>query len=283
MQKHLAASQTLGLVVASCLLIIPMISLAQTVSLKSDKTKYNLGDSFLVTASLDAAGNDINSLGGTIMIPSDRFEVSQIETGGSFMSLWVQRPELAANGIAGTTGTSSSQYRIDFSGGLPGGYSGSSGTIFTFVLKVKKAGSDEVDLDGLKAYLNDGKGTAVTSIKLIPLKIIVTNDASLPQLTYTAKIDTTPPEPFSISLSKNRSVAGNKYFVSFFAVDKGTGIAKYQVEEDPWILSWFGYKKVWDDSESPQILYYQKWISTIKVRALDTAGNVKEEKVTKFF
>ena len=270
-------------VVILCLVSLPLLVSAQTVSLKSDRTKYNIGDSFLVTVNLDAAGNSINSIGGTVLVPKDQFEVSQIETGNSFISLWVERPEFLPNNAASTTKAGGDYNRIDFSGGLPGGYSGSNGTIFTFVLKGKGVGSNEVSLSGLNAYLNDGKGTAVTSIKLIPLDISITNDASLPRFSYTAKIDTTPPDPFDISLSKNKNVADNKYFVSFFAVDKGTGVAKFEVEEDPWILSWFGFKKIWNDSESPQVLNYQKWISTVKVRAYDAAGNVREEKITKFF
>lgn len=283
MKKYSTMPRGLMSAIVFCLLVFPLSSFAQTVSLKSDKTEYNKGDSFLVTASLDAAGYSINSIGGTVLIPADRFDVSQIETGGSFVSLWVKRPELTAGNASSTAGPKGNYYRIDFSGGLPGGYSGSNGTIFSFVLRAKEAGLGKLDLNGLEAFLNDGKGTAVPSIKSVPLNMSIANNASLPRLSYTAKIDTTPPEPFDVSLSKDASVAGNKYFVSFFAVDKGTGVAKYEVEEDPWVLSWFRVKKIWNDSESPQVMYYQKWVSTVKVRAYDAAGNVREEKTTKFF
>ena len=249
--------------------ILPATSSAQTVSVESDNITHNVGDSFLVKINLDSMGKSINSLGGTVVIPSDSFDVSLIQTGDSFISLWTERPELI-NG------------EIHFSGGLPGGYSGSLGTIFTFALSPKKKGVSEIKLKDIVALLNDGKGTLIPSIKIIPLDVSVKSDASIPKIEYLPEKDVIPPEDFNLSVSHDPNIENNNRFVSFFAIDKGSGIKGYEVEEDPWIISLFGFKKIWTQAESPQILYYQKWPSTVKVSAIDMAGNTRTEEIIKW-
>ena len=249
-------------------LLIYSFSFAQNISILSDKNKYNVGDNFLVEVKIDSFGKAINSLGGVITIPEGLFDISDIQIGSSFISLWTQRPKLENN-------------EIFFSGGLPGGYSGSDGTIFTFILKTKKEGSVEIRLRNFEAFLNDGRATPISPIKMIFLPIIIENNINVLNEVYLVKKDIVPPEDFELSISRDISIDDNKYFVSFFAIDKGSGIARYEVEEDPWIVSLFGYKKVWKEAENPQILYYQKWFNTIKVRAFDSMGNVTEEKIIK--
>ncbi len=260
------------------LLPLPSNISAQTVSVISDKNTHNKEDTFLVSVKLNSQGKQINSLGGTVLVPRKLFDVFDIETGESFISMWTERPEIINND---SDSANSNNTEINFSGGLPGGYSGSDGTIFTFVLKAKNEGVGEISIKDFTALLNDGKGTVAPSITLTPLESLIKKDSTIPIETYLAKRDDIPPEPFGLSISRDVSIGNNRYFISFFAVDKGSGINKYDVEEDPWLIYIFGFKKVWSDSQTPQILYYQNWPSTVKVRAVDGFGNTTEEKVFK--
>ena len=251
------------IILAISLIIIPIGVFAQTVSLISAKKTHNIGDTFLVKVILNSSGKQINSLGGTISIPSNDFVVSNIETGESFISIWTEKPELKGN-------------EINFSGGLPGGYSGGEGVIFTFVLKTISEGSSEVTLKNFKAFLNDGSGSMVDYISIVPLKIVNRNNPNIKPDIYVFKEDNLPPEVLNISVNKDTSIDNNKYFVSFFASDKESGIKNYEVIEEPWL---FGYKKVWKDSKTPQVLDYQIWPTRVKVRAIDNYGNVIEEDI----
>lgn len=252
------------------LFALPVISSAQTVKVSSDNSNYNVGDTFLVQVKLDSGGQPINTISGEVLIPEDIFSISNIETGGSFISLWVEKP----NYVMG---------KISFSGGLPGGYSGSEDTIFSFVLKAKTTGLPIINLQNISAYFNDGRGTAVTSIKLMPLSLQISSNNVSTNKVYSPVTDITKPESLTLAISRDPAIENNKYFVSFFAVDKGSGIARYEVKESPWILSLLGYKKVWTNPANPQILQYQNWISTVTVTAYDTNGNLVRSQVINYF
>ena len=250
--------------------IFPLISFAQSVSIESDTNVHNIGDTFLVTVLFNSSGKSINSFGGKVVVPPDYFEVQEIQTGDSFISLWTQKPSLDLK-----------SGEILFSGGLPGGYSGSAGTLFTFVVRVTREGDTQIQIEDFVAFLNDGRGTPVTSLQKIPLESSSKNDPSSPNKIYTTKKDTVSPESFILSIDQDPSIENGKYFVSFFATDKDSGIQGYQVEEYPWGISIFGFKQIWKAAQNPQVLKYQKWGSTIKVKVFDTKGNFAEEKITK--
>jgi hypothetical protein len=250
------------------LFVLPNFISAQTISIVSDQNSYNIGDSFLVIVKLNSLGQSVNAIGGTVLVSEDMFAVSNIETGKSFISLWVDKPVYVDG-------------KIHFSGGLPGGYSDSDGIIFTFVARLKQNINTEIGLSDFEAFLNDGKGTAVSSLVLNTLKLSF-NKNSTTTSDYQSDIDNIPPEKFQVVIDRDISIQNNKYFVSFFATDKGTGVSRYEVEEDPWIISWFGYKKSWPDAKNLQVLKYQNWISTIHVRAYDVVNNMTEETVVNY-
>lgn len=91
------------------------------------------------------------------------------------------------------------------------------------------------------------------------------------------------PEELVPLVSRDPSVADNKYFVSFFAVDKDTGVSFYEVEERPKVISWFtsAFTKSWTRAESPHVLSMQWWPTTVVVRAHDQAGNFAESTAEK--
>jgi hypothetical protein len=256
-------------VVVMLLFVFPLFIFAQTVKISSNGDKYDVGDTFFVEVKLDSGGQFINSLGGDILISEDIFAVSNIETGSSFISLWTDKPNYADG-------------RISFSGGLPGGYSGSDGTVFSFILEAKKAGTTTVGFEKINAYLNDGKGTLVSPIELKPLQLKIKMSNSGVNKVYSPATDNIKPDSLTLKISRDPSVENNMHFVSFFAVDKGSGVLRYEVEEIPWIISIFGYKIVWSDVKNLQVLKYQNWISTVHVRAYDSAGNMIEETVLNY-
>ena len=260
---------------AFCFLFSAIPALAQSLDLKSAKSSYNVGDSFSVSLSLNTDGQSINTISGAVSIPTDKFQIMDVRYGSSIISLWVDKP--AINYGNGT---------IIFTGGIPGGYNGSSGPILSFGLKAKKVGSDVVGLQDIKVLLNDGIGTELKNISLKTLSLniseappkLIKETPAVPDKTeeiYAPAPDIIPPENFIPVVSRHPSIENNKFFASFFAVDKDTGISYYEVEEKPFLLSWITdkFNKPFIKADSPNILRGQYWSYRIVVRAYDQAGN----------
>ena len=110
------------------------------------------------------------------------------------------------------------------------------------------------------------------------------------KITYRFKIDTTPPEPFKPEIGRDPSIFGGKYFLSFAATDKTSGVDHYEVIELPY-KKIFGFlpsnkyyseseiNKEWKKAKSPYLLKDQKLMSLIKVKAVDKAGNERVEEI----
>lgn len=253
------------------MVFLPTCSFAQVVSFYSPDKKYGVGDTFLVSFLLDTKGAQINSIEGTVSVPENIFDIDTVKTENSFVSLWIQKPVIDEK--AG---------EINFSGGLPGGYSGSSGTVFSFILRAKKEGVGNIDFKNIEILLNDGKGTGASQIYFSPISLSVGKVNSSCPKKYVASRDTVPPENFVPTINSDSSIVGGKSFVSFYTVDKGSGVGFYEVREEPWVLLWFGFGSLWKGVENLKVLSYQYWISTVKVRAIDGEGNYTEESLVKY-
>jgi hypothetical protein len=247
-------------------LILPALTSAQSVSLTAGKTTYTTNDSILVTVSVQTGGQQINTVGGQVNFSPAISTISDVRYGNSIISLWVEKP--SANNSLGA---------ISFTGGVPGGFGGSSGTLFTFVVKPKTEGSLTLGLKDIHVLLNDGSGGELQGLKLIPLTLNITKaKAGAPKETPppTEKLvsnrDAVSPEAFVPMVSHHESIANDSYFVSFFAVDKNSGVEKYEVRE---VYKFLGLKTDWVETVSPHVLSVQAWGTKVLVRATDGAGN----------
>ena len=268
------------ILVSLSLLALPLATDAENLILTSPKTSYRVGDSFSVSLVLDTKGKSINTLSGIVVVPKEKLQIVDVRYGSSIISLWVERPTL--NTSVGT---------ISFTGGIPGGFSGSAGPILSFGVKAKADGAATISIKDFTVLLNDGNGTKLAGATAGALKFSIA-EAQTPKPTepkagevppkveevYAPPLDIIPPEHFVPLVSRHPSVADNKYFASFFAVDKDSGISRYQVYEEPLIVSLitakFNTKP--QDAESPYVLSGQLWTYKVTVRACDQAGNCVE-------
>ncbi|MFM2381355.1 MAG: hypothetical protein RLZZ76_122, partial [Candidatus Parcubacteria bacterium] len=89
--------------------------------------------------------------------------------------------------------------------------------------------------------------------------------------------DSLPPEAFSIVLERTTNAYSNNYFVVFNTTDKQSGIDHYEVIEEPLssnnLFGWGAETAPWVTARSPYVLEDQSLNSTIRVKALDKAGN----------
>ena len=178
--------------------------------------------------------------------------------------------------------------RLSFSGGMPGGYcggiAGSAGEsdslgelIFQTPAMQVSAQTGPVQtavdiLDSSEVYLHDGLGTKA-ALTVQGADFSLSNGSATPRDDWeqALKNDTTPPEQFDVKVNRDPAMFGGKYFIIFNTTDKQTGVDHYEVAETP--LNASQAKDEWTRASSPYLLKDQKLHSTIKVKAVDQAGN----------
>jgi hypothetical protein len=236
-------------------LLAPQGAEALSVFVEQPTRTVRAGDTVLLSVFANTEGKEINSIDGDIVLPSSA-TVSAITVGGSAFSLWPAKPSLSGN-------------RISFAGGSISGIEGPKIKLFTISLTAAKAGTLTIASENTAGYLSDGSGTKISGTA--GKDSIVVSAAGTEASNGLAELilsDTTPPERFAIELGRDPQSYDGKYFISFQAEDKDSGIQRYEVKEE-------GFPLV--RSGSPYVLQDQSLRSPVEVYAIDLAGNVRVE------
>lgn len=209
-----------------------------------------VGESRRISVYLDAEGEDINAVEGSLIFPPDILEAVSISDGNSAINFWIEEPRPSTSG------------RIFFSGIIPGGMNGKA-FVMAVDFRAKTAGTASIGFEAARALKNDGEGSPAP-LSLSASEIAVTAGArvSVPQ----PPADREPPEDFAPQISSTPSLFGGQLFLVFAAQDKGSGIGGYEVCEKG-----FACLK----AQSPYLLKNQRSDSEIAVRAEDKSGNVR--------
>jgi len=214
-------------------------------------------DTFLINLKISTPDKSVNVIDGTILYDNNKLEIKEVSAGNSLFALWPKPPVF-----------SNDKGTLSFVGGVPDGFQGKEGEVLKIIFLAKSEGEAKIDfLDGFSVFLNDGQGTQINPW-LRPLSLnILTRPLEIPvkdEWQVLIENDKNPPEPFEITLGQEPSIFDNQYFISFFTTDKESGIDHYEVQEGtkPYIVG-----------DSPYLLKDQKLRSTIRVKAVDEAGN----------
>ncbi|HEU4677540.1 MAG TPA: hypothetical protein VFS75_02370 [Candidatus Paceibacterota bacterium] len=265
----------------------PHTSHAALLYLDPAATELHRGDTVTMALRLDVdEGECVNTIRGVVHYdPSIR--AVDVSRGDSIFSIWVEDPLI-----------DEAAHTITFAGGIPGGYCGRipgdpslTNVILRIVFRAPGftvgAGSEpeaKVSIDeGSEAYLNDGVGTAA------PLRVADATVSLLPTAGDTlsddwrtvVQNDKDAPADFDITLATSTTAFSGKYFITFNSADKQSGIDHYEVMEEPFTewsaFKWGAADAPWTKAESPYVLKDQSLNSTIRVKAIDKAGNVRIE------
>jgi len=265
------------------LFVAPSVSFAATLYLDPDGGEYHPGDTFIVSVRLDVGGECVNVVAGEIAYPKDLLRASAFSQGESILTLFTEQPKIDAQ--AG---------RVTFMGGVPGGYCGRIAgdpgyanivgkIIFSVPATTLPGTLPAVEvLPTSQVLLADGRGTPATLLTNKALFTIASGTGQgINEWLDELREDATPPESFAIDLHRNEATAGGRYFVVFQTTDKQSGVAKYElIERDvdrPEYIRGTRTKATWRPVESPYVLQDQTLQSTIVVRAIDNAGQIREE------
>lgn len=227
----------------------------------------------------------INSADIIISYP-ESLQPVDVSIGRSIFSVWVENPVI-----------NKENRTITLAGGIPNGYCGRvegdpsltnviADIIFRspgFQVGVVSSSSDTAEITfapETRVLLNDGLGTNA-NLTTISSTINLTNTASADGISdewrSAVREDKIPPEEFSIILERDPIAFNGRYFIIFSTADKQTGLSHYEVMEEPLSqkekFNWGSANAPWLVAKSPYVLTDQTLNSTIRVRAIDKAGN----------
>lgn len=241
------------------------------------------GDTVTLGLRIDTdEGECINTVDAVINYDSS-IRAIDVSRGNSILNLWVEDPVIDENA-----------HTITFAGGIPGGYCGRipgdpslTNILVELVFQspgfVVGAGTDptaHVRIDeSSQVLLHDGYGTNATirlqdaTLTLMPSAGTENSDS----WRESVKNDNELPSDFSITLTKDDNAFSGKYFITFNSIDKQSGIDHYEVMEESIkernSFIWGRADAPWIVTESPYVLTDQTLNSTIRIRAIDKAGN----------
>lgn len=263
--------------------VVPASAHAALLYFDPDVIDIYRGDTATVDLRIDTdEGECINTIDAVIQYDSTVL-AEDVSRGQSILSLWVEDPVIDPV-----------NHTITFAGGIPNGYCGRiagdpslTNVIAQIVFRSPGfaigAGTNpvaKITIDPrTQVLLNDGFGTQAT-LRTTEVAMNLLSTAG-PQNTDAWKNrvrdDTVPPGDFVITLSRETSAFSGKYFISFNSQDKQSGIDHYEVMEEPiadmYAFTWGRADAPWIQVESPYVLLDQSLNSTIRVRAIDKAGN----------
>lgn len=241
------------------------------------------GDVTTVGLRLDTdEGECINTVDATIHY-DESIRAVDLSRGDSILNIWLEDPVI-----------DETNHTIRFVGGIPGGYCGripGDPSLTNVILKLifrspgfsvgggnNKSARIWVD-ESAQVLLHDGYGTNATlRLQDSVINLLGTAGTEVSD-TWKTEVgeDTELPSDFSITLTKDDVAFSGEYFIVFNANDKQSGIDHYEVMEEPFsefgTFKWGRADAPWKKVESPHVLDDQTLNSTIRVKALDKAGN----------
>ncbi|MBP9695453.1 MAG: hypothetical protein KBD73_03570 [Candidatus Magasanikbacteria bacterium] len=239
--------------IAFFFLALPQFVFANSIFFQVDNEMVRVGTPVEVGIFLDASEEIVNAIEGAIVLPKNlSITADMIKTGNSIVSLWVERPK------------STDDNAITFSGIIPGGYNGSRGLLFSFIVVPQTTDTEIVTVQNLRVLKHDGQGTLI-SVNASPLRLT----AQMPKTSDQQQLpiqDYEPPEIFVPIVTSNPSIANGKKVIIFLAQDKQSGVVGYEVREGD---------RQSVPAESPYVLQNQDIDDDIVVVARDAAGNTR--------
>lgn len=230
------------------------------------------GEAFTISAILDPGNDEVNAIEGVLGIPA-QFSISSVYERNSIVPLWIEQPTSSASSVR-------------FSGIIPGGFRGvivprkdgyQPGNLFSIDLVAPlREGSYQWSFRDVRVLRNDGVGSEV-SVSLPPLTLEVSHLAPKSQ-TADLRSDREPPDEFMPFVSRDPNTFGGNWFISFGAVDKGSGVRSYAVFESR-VEKNLIEPNDWVPTASPYVLQDQSLKSYIYISAVDTAGNERVVRV----
>lgn len=233
------------------LFLIPTFVGASQLYLKYDSKE---GDFFRISLYIDAS-EKINSVSGKIKFDDKLISLERIDEGISVLDFWVEKPEYKEN-------------NLNFSGITTNGFDGKNRPILSLLFSVKNKGVSIFKIEDVLVLANDGLGSKIDVSVNNDFK--VDTESILKSESYNVP-DKIKPEIFYPILGQFPDIFENKFFITFSAIDKQSGIKYYKIKESR--HRFFNFLNIFKTTESPMLLNDQSLRSFVFIKAIDYAGN----------
>jgi hypothetical protein len=245
------------------------IAKAAIIEPKIETKEVKKGEFIVIPIYLDTQFEEINAVEVYVDF-SDNLVFRDYLDGKSIITHWIEKPHLQYLDVR--------RPHIVFSGITAGGISGKNLNLVDLVFEAKENGIAKIEIDEKsKVLLNDGLGTKAKLIALSQSFNILDIEGK-PKIKIK---DNFPPEPFKIYLVRNKEIFNGKYYITFEAKDKQSGIAYYEISEKPITFIFLAKPDIknlsFKKAESPYVLEDQSLRSYVIVKAVDKAGNKRIE------
>jgi hypothetical protein len=273
-----------GLVAVLLLFVLPQSSDAAFLYLDPAESVVYRGDTVTVSLRLDTDADECVNVVDTVIQYDEGIRAVDVSRGDSILNIWVEDPKI--NEVERT---------ITFAGGITGGYCGRAAgdpsltnviadIVFQSPGFAIGGGSDTANpsvtiADASSVLLNDGFGTEATLRTQGAVITLEETPGTERTDTWSTRVsdDVVPPSDFVITLSQEPTAFSGNYFITWNTQDKQSGIDHYEVMEEPlkdfYAFRWGRADAPWVETESPYVLKDQTLNSTIRVKAIDKAGN----------
>jgi hypothetical protein len=263
---------------------IPLTSNAAFLYLDPADAVVYRGDTVTMSLRIDTDEGECVNVVDAVIQYDEGIRAVDVSRGDSILNLWVEDPKI--DDAART---------ISFAGGVIGGYCGRAAgdpRLTNVIAKIvfqspgfAISGADTntnpaISIsDESSVLLNDGSGTEAVLRTQGGVVHLVSVPASERTDAWNDLVnsDTVPPSDFSITLTRDDTAFDGKYFITWNTQDKQSGIDHYEIMEEPldelYAFNWGRADAPWIETQSPYVLKDQTLNSTIRVKALDKAGN----------
>jgi hypothetical protein len=264
--------------------VTPHYAYGATLYMDPASTTLKRGDTMKISVRIDAGEDECVNVVDAVINFTENIQPVDISRGSSILSMWVEEPVI-----------DKVKRTITFAGGIPNGYCGripgdprltNNVVDLLFASPGLQIGSTESGSEvainfapETRVLLNDGFGTTA-STSFFGAQIHLTKEAGTEVLNpwlEAIQNDNTIPEKFSIAVERTTNAYSNDYFITFNTTDKQSGIDHYEVIEEPLdsknLFGWGAVTAPWVTAQSPYVLDDQSLNSTIRVKAIDKAGN----------
>jgi hypothetical protein len=264
---------------------MPSFVSAASLYMDPNSAEMHRGDTITLAVRLDVDEDEcVNTVDAVIEYDS-RIRAIDVSRGSSILSLWVEDPVI-----------NEEDHTITFAGGIPNGYCGRvqgdprlTNVVAELIFRAPGfsiGGKDDQDgpvevsfKEETRALLNNGLGTeASLSTYGASITMFDTAGGSIDD-NWRERVaaDNQSPAEFSIELVQRDGVFSGQYYIVFNTTDKQSGIDHYEVIEEPIeelsLFKWGGTGAPWVEARSPYVLTDQNLTSSIRVKAVDKAGN----------
>lgn len=241
------------LIIFTFITMIPFYVSAISIEVENKDTNVQQGDVVIFDVYLNSQ-DEINSVEGSIQIEGD-YTIKTITTAGSIFDMWPNKPSFQDG-------------KISFTGGSVSSVFGNRLKLFSVVVQVDSSEKIIFSSNQIDAFLNNGIGTKISVDSFEKEMMFVESDGEQVDMFNSIVLnDQNPPLNFDVIIGKDENTYDGKYFASFNASDKESGIDRYEIIEN--------------DIKTPiltgttYILQDQSLKGTLIVKAIDKAGNTQ--------